>query len=481
MALLLQKGRATRGIGGTPGHDNVASAGSRASTILSEIGQPDWHVACVPETMNYAELLLEMTVRLAGVTFLKQEDDPRLPVDLRPAQAERAMILIPPNDLRFTYSSVNPRHLDRLDLASWQHAGGDLLHAVVGYDTRDPLWLKSFRVAAAGVAHYAIDFSAHEFGHISSFSRAGCRDVVFGSEDQVAEEWESPTLVDFLTGAFESSPAPVNVGVSDWKKIGALFTGRPRAYAEFMILTEAGGLNQEQIGLAGQGERLSEEGLSVLEVAPFLLAATSTLRYSGSAEHSDLADYVERLEELGVRGDVATIKLLSAVRLLSGSGLSLMGAFLSDLAGGGHAEARPIRFSLGEDSHVDAPEFESYLSRYGPTVKASAAFRIGGVDLQPSYERSFAGGESTHEAGLRARAELAPWLRLTGAAFAGDEGGRWMEGGFEARPLGWLTLNASYVSATGYTVHREVFGANLPMIDASESGLRLTIGVTWTF
>ncbi|HEX7899278.1 MAG TPA: hypothetical protein VF950_16045 [Planctomycetota bacterium] len=428
--------------------------------------------------MNYAKLLLELTLRLSAAGVLKQEDEPRGVIELRPATAPRATALAP---LQFTYSSANPEHLDRLDLASWQHAGGDLLHAAIGYDTRDPLWLKSLRIAAAGVAHYAIEFSAHEFGHVSSFSRAGCRDVAFGSEDQVAADWESPTVADFLTGAFESSPTPVNVSASDWKRIGEIFAGRPRDFAAFMVLTEAGGLNQEQIALSEHAARMGEEGLSLLEVVPFLLAATSTLRYPSSAEHSDLADYVGRLEELGVSAEVSTIKVLSAFRFLSGSGLSLLGAFVADLSGAGNGQAGPIRFALGEASHVDWPEIESYLSRYGPTLKASVALRIAGLDLRPSYERSFAGGESTHEIGLRAEGELAPWLRLTGAAFAGDEGGRWLEGGVEARPLGWLVLNASYVSAAGYTVHREVFGANLPMIDAAESGLRLTIGVTWTF
>ncbi len=431
--------------------------------------------------MVYAFLLLEMTVRLRGVAFPKQDEEPRAPVQLRPVPAERSTSPAPLPELQFTYVSVNPLLLDRLDLASWQEAGGDLLHAVIGYDSRDPVWLKTFRLAAAGSVQLAIDFTAHEFGHISSFSRAGTRHLALGSEDQVAADWESPTLVDFLTGAFERSPAPVTVSASDWKALEAVFAGRPRAYAEFMVLTEAGGLNQEQVALAGRAERLGGDGLSILEAVPFLLAATSTLRYPSTAEHSDLADYLDRLQELGVRSDLTTIKVLSTFRFLSGSGLSLMGAFVSDLAGSGRGRAAPIRQELGETSHVDWPEFESYLSRYGPTLKTTVAVRIGSMDLWPSYERSFAGGESTHEVGLRVRADLAPGLRLLGAAFAGDEGGRWIEGGVEARPLGWLVLNASYVHGSDYTVHREVFGANLPMIDSSESGLRLTLGVTWAF
>jgi hypothetical protein len=356
-----------------------------------------------------------------------------------------------------------------------------VVDAAVGYEPLDPVWLKALRVAVAGAAHVAVDFTVHEFGHVSSFSRAGCRDLALGSEEQTADEWRTPTLEDFLTGAFRSSPPPISVSASDWARIEAIFDGRPRAYAEFMVLTEAGGLNQEQIGLAGYGEGAFEGALAVFDLVPFLVAATSTLRYPATEEHSDLADYVARLDELGVHADVTTIKLLSGVRFLSGSGLALMGAFLSDLAGSGRGQVTPLRASFGEDAFAAWPEFESYLSRFGPTVKTSVAFRLGALDLRPSYERSFAGGESTHEVGLRASAQVAPWLRVHGAAFLGDEGGRWLESGLEAKPFSWLAISASYVDASGYTVHREIFGANLPMIDDGESGLKLTLGVTWTF
>jgi hypothetical protein len=431
--------------------------------------------------MTYLGWLLEMTVRLAGVSFPPQQDEPRPPVELKPAPDARAAVAAPPIDPQLSYSSINPRLLDRQDLASWHEAGGDLLITVVGYDASDPAWLKLLRIGAAGVAQHALDFAAHEFGHVSSFTRAGCREVVFAPDDEPPAAWESPGVLDVLRAAFERSPAPVGVSESDWARIDAIFSGRPAAYAEFLVLTEAGGLNQEQVALARYGARLGEGGPAPLMFVPYVLGASATLRYPGSKDQSDLADYVAQLHRLGVRADVGTAKALSAFRFLSGSGLSLMGAVVEDVAGSGRGAWRPLALSLGETSQVDWPEFESYLSRYGPTLKTSFAVRLAGVELRPSYERSFAGGEHTHEAGLRARADASSWLRLLGAAFVGDQGGRWVEGGIEARPLGWLVLGASYVDGSGYTVHREIFGANLPMIEASESGVRLTLGVAWAF
>lgn len=430
--------------------------------------------------MNYAEWIFGMMLRLGSAAFLPQEEPLQERPDATPQPLPRAPLSLPPSELRMTWSSANPEHLNRLDLASWHHAGGELVQAVVGYDSNDAVWLKLLRIGGAGAAQYALDFTAHEFGHVSSFTRAGCRDIALGSETQTADEWTSPTLEHFLMGAFGGDPAPITVSASDWGTIQTIFAGKPREYAEFMILTKAGGLNQEQIGLAEHGERMGEEGFSLLDVVPYVLGATSTLRYNSSLESGDLDDYLERLEELGVSSNATSIRLLSAARLLSGSGLSLMGAFLSDLAGG-RPELAVATFSLGEDANVALPEFESYLSRFGPTLKLSIPARLWGVDLRPSYERSFAGGESTHEAGLRASGVVLDGFLVRAAAFLGDEGGRWLEAGVEARPFSWLTINAGYVSAAGYTVHREVYGANLPMIERRESGLQISVGLTYAF
>lgn len=412
--------------------------------------------------MNYAEWIFGMMLKLAILPQEEPLQEPFLPL----APREERPSTPAAGELRFSYSSANPRLLDRLDLASWQGSAGDLLQAAVGWDSGDPLWLKLIRVGATGAGRLAVDFSAHEFGHLSSFSRAGARGMALGTEDQTADGWERPSVSNFLTGAFESSPTPISASVSDWERIDVLFAGKPREFAEFMVMTEAGGLNQEQIGLTALQIR------STLDVVPFLLAATSTLRYPVSAEHSDLAGYLARLDELGVRADATTIRLLSASRFLSGRGLALMAAFVQDLAGQGDGMV-PLFSGL--------PEFESYLSRFGPTLKASVVLRWGELEIQPSYERSFAGGESTHEAGLKITLPAAPGVRLLAAAFAGDEGGRWLEAGVEARPLSWLILDVAGVSASGYTVHREVFGANLPMLEDREIGVRLTLGVAWNF
>jgi hypothetical protein len=63
------------------------------------------------------------------------------------------------------------------------------------------------------------------------------------------------------------------------------------------------------------------------------------------------------------------------------------------------------------------------------------------------------------------------FLEFRAESYFSDGAGRWLEGGFVLRPLSWLALSLGYVSAHGYTFHRDLYGSGNDFLDKGERSI----------
>ncbi len=323
----------------------------------------------------------------------------------------------------------------------------------------------------------------HEYGHISSLSRAGFNTALMGEVGEPSSDREDATLTRlFAQGLWPTVGRALSLSEDDWGELQTRFEGRPQDFNRFWLAVESAGLNQEQILATRYATRLHEDRLSYLDTPSYIWASLGTILYSATVVESDIADYVTLLRNEGREVSASRIKALSGLRLIGGAGVaSLRGSFSGALGnGGGYVE--PLAVDVADDVRVFWPELESYLTSSGPTLKAALPIRPGGLTILPSYERSFATGGVDHEAGLRTRSPfLDGLLWLEGAIYYSDQGGVWRSAEAELRPIAWLALLIGIEEGRGYTFRRDVFGSRETFTDGSEQSLLLGLRVTLAF
>jgi len=257
----------------------------------------------------------------------------------------------------------------------------------------------------------------------------------------------------------------------------------PREFAEFTALSYAGGLNQEQVHLNLYRERVLRRQFGFFDTASYFIESVSTLVYSGSKE-ADISAYVEALETAGFSSSIGTVKALSLVRFLSGTALSAGIGFtraMSEDQFDGFAPRVLLQSKGGPSWTVLWPEFESFLTRRGPSVRGSLPIRALGMTIIPGLESAIAEEGWEFEAGLEATRPAAPWLDAKAALFAGTEGGFWAELGVAVKPVPALSILASWHFANGYTFRRDVYGETFDFDSRVERGLQLGLSATFKF
>ena len=389
-----------------------------------------------------------------------------------------------PQELRFSYrvNVTHPDHIERENISSLAMAASDLVHWALQDESDDPFYLRVPKWGAAFAIDTAIRYVSHEYGHLSSFSKAGYRTAIFGDKDEIDTSAPRASFDRMVLDGFNPwSNSAVSVSQSDWDRIVGDFGGDEEKLRRFRIQIKAGGLNQEAVHLERYADRLRDGRLSYLDTMPFLISGAAVLRYPLSIELSDTADYIEELGDSGLRTTGGRLHTLSALTLLSGSTLAaLRGAFLGVLTTrGGMVE--PLVLRLSPTVEVFAPDLENYLSQYGPTLRPSVPIRVHGVLIRPSYEQLFVTGMTMGEAGLSVRAPLASFLALTGAGYRNSSGGTWLEGAVEVLPLPWLALRLGYARGEDYSFHRDVYGANNDLLRRREGSLLLALSAWHAF
>jgi len=410
-----------------------------------------------------------------------QEQEPPIPGPIPP----EALPAEPrPQELRFSYR-LNLRysgHIDRQNLASMSMAASDAVHWALQDNGDDPFYLRLPKWGAAFFVDTAVRYVSHEYGHLSSFSKAGYRTAVFGDKDEIDTTAPRASFGRMLLNGFNPwDDSAVSVSQSDWNRIVDDFGGDEEKLRRFRISIKAGGLNQETVNLERYTERLIDGKLSYLDTAPFFISGAAALRYPVSIELSDTGDYIDELRDAGLRTTAGRIHTLSALTLLSGSMVAAVrGAVIGGFTTrGGRVE--PLMLPVAPHFDVYAPDLDNFLSQYGPTLRPSVPMRIHGVLIRPSYEQLFVSGMTMGEAGLTVRAPLASFLTLSGGAFRNSKGGTWLEGGVDVAPLYWLAFTLGYARAEDYSFHRDIYGASNDILQRREGSILLAITAWHSF
>lgn len=407
---------------------------------------------------------------LPAVADAQEDERPPREFGVPPAPAAPAR----PQEFRFSfrYNVSYPRHIDRGNIATLSMASMDVVHFALQDAADDPFYFRLPKWGAAFAIDSAIRYVAHEYGHLSTFSKAGYRQATFGDKDTIQTSAPKASFGKMLLNGFNPfDDSAVSVSQSDWDRIVAEFGEDPAKLGRFRISVKAGGLNQEGVVLEHYAERLREGGMSYLDTMPFVIGGAAVLRYPVNMSMSDVGDYITELRAQGQRTTAGQLHRMSAATLLSGSTLAALRGFFIGLTTARGGMVEPFALPLGADAKVFAPDLENFLSQYGPTLKPSVPFKVGDWRISPSYEILVAGGASMAEAGLEGRGLILPFLALSGAGYRNSDGGSWLEGGLEVFPVSWISLTMGYAWARDYSFHRDVYGANNDLLQRSEASV----------
>jgi hypothetical protein len=254
----------------------------------------------------------------------------------------------------------------------------------------------------------------------------------------------------------------------------------PEDHDQFTMATFAGGLNQEQVHLNLFRERVLRHQFGFFDTSTYLIESLSTILYTGG-EDADIDGYVDSLERSGLTTSIGTVKALSVVRFLSGTAVSAGTGFVRAMTQDRFDGFAPRVIGRTKDVTVLWPEFESYLTRRGPSVRSSLPIRVGGFLVIPGLEAAFADEESEFEFGAEVSRPLAPWLDARANFFAGTEGGFWGEIGVGVKPDPSITFLLSWHVENGYTFHRDVFGESFEFEEDVEFGVQLGLSAVFKF
>lgn len=383
-----------------------------------------------------------------------------------------------PSTVEFSYViPINTDVLDPVGLARFQVSLESLLHATLDNSVKGagPLVKGAF---FTGVLFFdrTVAKVGHEYGHVAIFNRAGYSHFFLTAGGHDPEPLTFHEV--FINSIVPVRHLAVEIPLDDLLDAETRFTGRD--FEEFMAATFAGGLNQEQIHLNMYRERVLRHQFGFFDTAPYLIETLSTPLYTGSHD-SDIGRYVDRLDNAGFSTSVSAVKAISMVRLLSGSAISAGIGFYHTMTGDSFDGYAPRVVARVGDWTVLWPEFESFMSRRGPTVRASLPLRTAGFLILPGLETSFAEGRSEFEGGLEASRPVAPWLDVRGNLFVGTERGFWTEAGVALKPAPWVSVLLSYHVADRFTFRRDIYGETFDFEHRAERGLQAGLSLLFKF
>ena len=408
------------------------------------------------------------------------QEDPAPPPRLEPPSrsAPRPQAVEP----GYRYNLSHPKHLDTLGIADLGIGAMDGLHAALQDDGSDSGVLRGLKWSLSFWVGAAVTHVCHEYGHVCHLSRAGVNEAVLGDVDDPFGERDDATLGRLLMqGLGPTAGRAISLSEADWQDVQAQFEGQPEAFNRYLMMAEAGGLNQEQVMAMRYARRLHQGRLSYLDTASYLWASSGTILYPATIEESDIADYLDRLERNGYESSASRMKLLSALRFAGGAGIASLRGAWNGLFGTAGGFVEPLATGDEDGLRVHWPEVESWLTIAGPTLQLGLPLQWRGWTALPSYERNIAAGGAEHEAGLRVGGPVLTIFWIEAGYFASDRGGWWRTAELQLRPAPWAALVVALEEGRGDTFRRDVFGAANQALEDDERSVLLGLRLNFTF
>lgn len=386
---------------------------------------------------------------------------------------------------RIWHNFSEPGVLGRDEIAGWSLAIPELLHfaadrLILGSEPEKQRTgervLRFFgAVAPLAVIESAIAGVSHEYGHFRAYSMAGMDDYEFVNENDDSDRFSANPVNAFSTQLLTHWFGR-DLYLAGWEGESTLEYRQYRF--EFGAMMEAGGLNQQQYNAELVAAKVLDGGAHPLDVVTYFAGALGTVRYP-LGENSDINGYIADLESLGVETNSRDIKILSQIpKLFSNSSISLL-LSVWDFWMTGDKKVEPLRLQIG-DLNFYWPEFASYLTLYGPTVKGCERIDWNSQSFTLSFEQSLS--ESMAEAGIGWKGKITSFLSgEVRAAYNLESGGWWAEGGPTIRLFSWLSVGVKAYYGDGYTFVRDISG-NIPsFLDEREFGIKGFLELNFKF
>ena len=385
------------------------------------------------------------------------------------------------------WRNLTQSELDRDEITSWTLVPSELLHYGADYLVGDSFWRAVCAIPLLIVLEIPLSGASHEYGHFRIGSLAGMDQPQFINEDNPNDRYNANPFNTY-TRMFRQlilMDGLYAVGQSDdaWEK----FLADPRWSAywlEYEIMTEASGLNQQQYNaetLAGKVLDGNAHPLDAITVISNLLA---TITYP-VGENSDIVDYIHLLRERGIKTNVKQIKLYSQLpKLASNSALSLTRALVGYLDEPGTDSAVKPLALVRDNWHFYWPEFSSYLTLYGPTIKLSQSNRWRNQIIYFSLENSLS--KNIFEVGLGWKLPIANFLTIEPRIIHNFQSGSWLDNNWfeietSAKIYSWLALGFKAYGARGYTFQRDITGQEPSFLEKREFGLKGFLAASFSY
>lgn len=333
--------------------------------------------------------------------------------------------------------------------------------------------------------------ASHEYGHFRAYNLAGMNNPRFlSSLDNQTEYFTDPgiafrqiALQSFVPGEFlyASQTSEEFQKFKNDKK-------RQQYEAYYSAFIDGDGLNQEQYNAEMVGLKTLRGKAHPLDAITFFVNSAGTVMYSMDGKNDDISLYIKDLERAGVKTGKSQIRSTSQIpKLLSNSSVSLVVAWFDYWITGDDA-VEPLALELG-DFRINWPDFYSYLTLHGPTIKGVERISWRNYAMHISYERSLSDG--SQEAGLMLEGNIFRWLSVSVEGVKNfDTGGTWAEAEVALRPLAlfgddaplrWLEVGAKGYHGGGDTFRREIVGPSLHVEEDSTSGVQWFVGLNIPF
>ncbi|TSC89128.1 MAG: hypothetical protein G01um10143_509 [Parcubacteria group bacterium Gr01-1014_3] len=324
------------------------------------------------------------------------------------------------------------------------------------------------------IMEHSLSVAEHEMGHLQVWSRAGISRNHFRFYDTKNEPHKVDDFLEIWNAVWVDNQglkgAAVGLDTSGYNELygNPDLTGH---FTEINIMIEAGGLNQIQYSLERINNRIYAGEGHILDGPGWLWRMNNTLMYNTSMENSDIRDYLDDLKLLGIRSNIGHVKNIQWLKYLSGSSLAMYTG-VYNFFDHGETKLKP--------PFLWWPEFASYLTTHGPTLKIRRPIRERGAMLEPSIQFSL--DDTKHEEyGLRIEDQLTRWARLNLGGFINRADGHWLDGALTLSPFAWLDLGVGFTYGKGWTYEREINGKTFWFADEDEFSIKGSISIFFRF
>ncbi|TSC82517.1 MAG: hypothetical protein G01um101419_563 [Parcubacteria group bacterium Gr01-1014_19] len=399
---------------------------------------------------------------------------------------------LPEHRFRIYYNFSNGKVHDPDSIAGWALSYSELLH--VGADNfilgrhpeKQSPGERLLRFGGSALLLLALEipagFVTHEYGHFRMDSVAGMYKPIFGSDRDNDYAFVSTPFNAYLTAFETAATGGFNTyhASQQASELAELLKDPKRApYAlQFDVMIEAGGLNMSQYTAETFSQKILDGHGQCLDIVTYGCHALDTLTYINSGG-GDISDYSDLMEKLGIKTSHSEIRIVSQVpKLIGNSTISLLIGMVDYIATGDR-RIDPLGQEFGP-VQVLWPEFASYLTLNGPTIKLIEQVNVGKQHFYLTAEKPLP--KNMIEGGIGWRGDICKYFGAEVYAVHNfDTGGNWFEGGPVVRPCEWFAFGVKGYYGSGYTLRREIAGSVPDFMEEKEAGLKGFVEINLKF